>query len=687
MKDIKINKGIKLFVVFIISLNFGYSQVSNYEKIEKTGCHSFNYLNKDEVKTKKDKDIFVVYSDREDNQAYFDPYQQKKAKKQKLLTPYFVIDKKNNAYELVIADSSQIGKPKGIFSFLMSKKNHFKDAKGVEYIGWIPKENLLTYNQSYISTSNNKPLKYKVGNHSLKKLSEISKFIKEDSVLLFKDPLLKEVSPKKLAVNQTVYPYKYSRTGEAVLISNSPTIKDTITQITGWVPSSMINSVGQGKTYKMENSTGMVITQEECDTIKLSNQEIYSDYLYDLDAFRPEAKKDTANIINIPFYVWDHHHNKLINVKGNDILISEVDRFEEENKTINFHFIFNINDRNSIKPLINSLQNIWIYLSNNKNLKYSFSSICMGNGYSYILPKTNSFEDWLDFIQKIADRDNSLKKYRDLDLTQAISSSLSDATFLNKNFQTNFFIISGSNNLYNLNQQDKILRDMTLKSSIALFIQLDNKLDESYQNYLLYAKEVLAKLSYYRNSFIKNYIVDSDLVINNNTFKNIPAENSNLYIYDAPKNSLYNGGIVFPSINQSIEPASVSIAIDSILLNQSLIDKRLISSLKEYKSKLGVIWSKPSAPVKCFFKTDSLKVNIEKENLNEVLYRTALLNDSFVKPFQKGYELTKDKLIELIKNYRALLPNFTELNKDSRKILKNFTKGRLKKLIEDLKEK
>ncbi|SNQ45119.1 type VI secretion system protein TssR domain-containing protein [Cellulophaga lytica] len=666
-------KNIVTFAITFLSvvlLNTVYAQVFKYEKIEKVGYNSFNYPNGDAnaIKLKKDKSILVVYSDRSNNTSYTNRYSQFKKGSQPFLEPYIVINDKNDAYEVVLADSSLIGKPKGFFSFLVNRKHHFTDTKALNYIGWISKSNTLKHKNSLLSTINNKPLKYKVGISKTGGFYKLNTFFTGDSLFVYQDPFFKNPLDKKLVLNQTVYPYKYNETGNAVLVSNSPTINGAKTNIMGWVPTELIAPIGQGHVYNIALQSSN-IPLKECNNLLLSKDNIYASYLYNNTLNKPTEA--TNSLASIPFYIWNHKENKIINVKGNNILINDANRLERESKTINFHFIFNEDEKASIRPLINSLQNIGLFFPEHEDLNFTFSAISRSKNGSYILPKTTSFTKWVNFIQNIVEKmpvkeGTHTESY--LNLSQAIDASLANNFNTNKSFENNFFIIAGSSGNYNLDKQEHLIEKMALYSSKLLFVQLQNRSNESYQNNLLLAKEILSEASKNYNNHIENYIIDNNLTVSKNSLINLEAENSNIYVYDAPKNSLFNGGIIFPSINNSIEPKALSVAIDTILQRTLNTNNKLITSLNNYKSKLGVLKSKPSPFLKCMFNSDSLQINlVDKNNPNDIFYKNVQLNTATVNGYQKGYHMNKSEIVTLIENYRALLPRFSKSKLNSLK--------------------
>nr|BFF39910.1 hypothetical protein BACY1_17150 [Tenacibaculum mesophilum] len=307
--------------------------IGKYEKVKEVKTDRFNYLKK--AKTKHDASLKMVFSDREENSFYKGPYVQEKFKKKGLLTPLYVINEKENSYEVVVANPDQIGKPKGLFSMFYGDKFNFKDSEQVEYLGWIPTSNVIEYNHSFLETCNNKPIKYKVGTDKTLRLFDLKPYMEVDSVNVFKDPFFRTKSNKKLVSNQIVYPYKYDEKGKAVFVSDKPVLKDSISQTVGWIPSNLITRIGQSQVYVI-NDTDSLLAVSNKDTIQLTGEDVLSKYLY---TGYKNLKTDVTKDLIAPVHVWNHDKNKLINVKGNSFYTKEIKFMKEESKVVNFHFI------------------------------------------------------------------------------------------------------------------------------------------------------------------------------------------------------------------------------------------------------------------------------------------------------------------------------------------------------------
>lgn len=133
-------------------------------------------------------------------------------------------------------------------------------------------------------------------------------------------------------------------------------------------------------------------------------------------------------------------------------------------------------------------------------------------------------------------------------------------------FSNNVFVILGSKQTLSLHEQQ--LSWLATQPARLLFVQIDRASGTSYQDFLLQAKSILDSHSTKYIDHISNYIADSRLV-KTELFKNIEATDANLYLYDAPYNSLTVGGILFPKGRNRLESNALETALDSVLWQSS----------------------------------------------------------------------------------------------------------------------
>jgi len=552
------------FLSGIVTPVFG--QVKNYTTVKKRIKNSFNFEETNDKQGRQyiDESVYKVFSDRAENLVYLDAYSQKSGENQDFLTSYYVLGQKNDHLKIATADPEILGKPKGIFSFIFGDKYSFKEGKSVKYVGWIHKNNVIHYAHSKLSRCNYKPLRYVIGVHDVKTLYNSYKFVKKDTVHLFKDPLFKEKSVKKLMLNQFVYLYKYSVDKKAALVSNLATLqlKDSTARTMGWIPELLLKKIGQQQVYavnKVDSLSFLGKTKEDNEYI--SKGEIGDTFIFDVSKHHKKSKEATDSVwAAVPLSVWDHRDNKLINVDGEDVLIRKLKDIKRDNKKINFHYVFDCGKDLKKKQLLlmSSLQKIWILISSEEKYKgyeFTFSASSYGCGKFYALPITKSFSVWIDYLQSIfLDVNNEvITEVNTGGIAQCFEYAIKDIPA--QSFMNNIIMVSGEKRFFTPSNINEITQKLGETSSRIIFYQLESKVDDQHQDYILQSKDILSKVSTSHARFIRSFIVENDLIKNKNTFTNIPAVD-NIYLYDAPANSTYQGGITFPRINKILSATS-----------------------------------------------------------------------------------------------------------------------------------
>lgn len=480
--------------------------------------------------SQKDRSNLIVYSDRNGNQAYEDAYFQRKRGKQEIGVPYYIIDEENGNYSLVRADQDIIGKPKVFYSFLLSKKRHFKDPSKVEYAGWIPADNILMFDHAYIDKENNQPVKFRVGLTMPNRLLDMGRYFRGDTLCVFGEPLLKNKMEGGLLSGQIVYAYKYDKSKRSVLVSDCPTLDDDSRKVFGWVPSDLIAEVGQNRSFLLSNAhyTDSIpaLTQTH-DTLQIQEASLQSRILFDYAGnVRQSGLSESGHTdINIPVLVWNSRWNNLINIKGGNIHSSDIRRMEKENNLVNIHFLYFEHEQQRANMLCNTLQNMKMKLS--PDVQYRFTATCIsntGNRYSQVL---SDFSKWIDFIttdsiQFSTSRENS-------GLNSALSRIMN--TINGNVFDKNLFIILGSDQ--NLKINENLIARAGQKSASFLFVQTNRSYDTPYQDFVLQAKSTLDELSRQYVNHIANYIVD-DKLIKPELFRNLETDEANIFLFDVP---------------------------------------------------------------------------------------------------------------------------------------------------------
>ncbi|MCV6629605.1 MAG: hypothetical protein OIF50_07070 [Flavobacteriaceae bacterium] len=656
------------------------AQIKKYSKIDRVEYNTYNFTEKGDCRKeqKKDKRLYIVFSDQDENNAYMDHLGLQQGKKQKFLTAYYVIDQERDFLELVRFDPENLGKPKGLFSYLYTGKYNFKKPNPDNYVGWIHKDNLLHYSHPILNKSNFRPLQYLLGFDNVRTLYGAHQLIKKDSVPIYTDPKFKKRAKKSLNINQFVYVYKFNPTGNAALISNIDNMhaQDSTQRVMGWVSTKLIQEVGQRQAYHvLEKQTVVLAEKDKNRPYKISGKDIDKQMIFRRENLcKTEATDSTAIAVISPLKIWNHQNNKLINVKGGDLFLREIPLIKKEINHINFHLVFDCDPklRNKLKLQIASLQRIWLLIKEDeryKNYKFSFSASSFGCGYFYEYPKSYSFSSWIDYLQRVFNNDPGLrpKETNTEGIAKCFKSILSTSDF--KSFENNIVLIAGENKLnlplYDENGKPRIVNQnlvalLAQTSSRLLFYQLENKTSDAHQGYVLEAKKILNAVGTYYQDYIQNYMVENNMVKRTNVFLNLDDMGVNMFLYDAPEQSMYTGGIVFPTIGDKLLPNAFDVAMDSVMSKTIQSNKKLLSSLENNIDKLGFLRSKPADRMTKLVKRDQLYYKhvaiLPKINKGEVFLETAYLNLFKNNSIVSGQLFTKNEINTLIEAYKSVIP-------------------------------
>lgn len=668
---------------FMILAPSAWGQISTYRGIATLERQSYNYAPEKQPSStlKKNKELRVVYSDRAKNKAFTNAYAQRITQEQELGNAYYIVGEKNGYYELVQADSKSVGRPKGLFGFLYSARRHFKDSKSLTYIGWMPKSKLLLHNHAFVSVENHRPLRYCVGISDIKRLYGLHHFLKGDSLSVFADPGLKQELPQKIVMGEFVYIYKVDDTKRSVLVSDKATLDTSGRKILGWIPADLTAYVGQTHVFSISNLDASKFWTEELvehhreqsDSLTFCAGDLQGNLLFTQGrrqvqkTLNSDSTEQVQWAVNLPLSIWDHSKNKLINVKGGEIAVSAIRRIARGQKKLNVHLLFYQQEQAEVKRLINAFQNIALKTQPSK--VYTFSaSVISGSGNKYFLP-TDNFASWLDFLLG----DNSSKRNEQKGLQLALQHLV--GILKPDSFEDNLIFILGSNQEIRLHLE--LLTNLARCNASIALIQVQNKIGEDYQDFLLQGKELLEQYITQNNNYLARYIVNPALLKPSIFFDY--GTDASVYLLDVPRTSLAVGGIVFPSSGEHLSNIAVETVIDTLFSHLDKRNELLLASLVEYEKKLGVLRSQPSQAIVQLHQLSSQREqsldNIHRNSVGDTYHSPVWLPEHLLQDTKEGHLFSREELVDLLHNYRALLPSFTDsIGKADFKVLRKLYK-------------
>lgn len=646
------------FLVCLVITNAVTAQVKNSTTIATKTEKNVNTYDNEPQKEEEKSELKMVFSDRNDNNIYEGPFGSKVKSKVNLLLPMYVIDENKNYYEVVVADKKLVGKPKGTLSILRNKKNHFANAKEVQYLGWIKKDNLIEYSRAMQNQSNLKYVKYFVACNNLDNLFSSAVNVKKNVLPLKNDPNLESASKKNIKLNDFVYVYKINHTTNAAFVSNFDDImaKDTVNLKYGWVPLQYLNPIEDdwvvrlNSTDKLEFSSGKIVFK--------ANELYKNTFFINENQTNKPIKFDSSVKIMLPINIWNHEKNKITNLKGDDISINTIEKIATQSKTINFYYIFENNNstRQYLKKTLSTLQNLKLTTSNEQyaNYNFTYSFIAKGRPRSYYLIKSKSFSEWFELIEK------SVKYPEEITQENVLPNNDSNISQLlgpEASFENNFFILAGLNGSVNTVLPDNF-RKMAENNSKLLFIIFGNENTSDSQDFILQSKMYLNEASNANKKNIQNYFVDPKLIVKNDEFT-YNGEYDNAFIYDAPLKSNFNGGIIFPKLNSELTPETINKAIDSVIIKTIKTNNGLLKSLTQYKNEFSFLRSQPSQKINDLIRTDSDEEKKDKYIAKNYVNETYVIKtkDSLkgILEDQINILLTETEIRQLLENYRELI--------------------------------
>lgn len=660
------------FICLLVT-NGVFSQVKNSTSvIEKTGKTVNTYDNEKQKESEKSQ-LKLVFSDRSDNNIYEEPYGAKVNNKASILSPMYVINEDKNYYEVVVADKKLIGKPKGTFSVLRSKKNHFSNAKEVQYLGWIKKDNVIEYSRAMQNQVNLKYVKYFVASNTLDNLFSSSKNVQKSALLLKNDPNLESASKKNIKLNDFVYVYKINKTNNSAFVSNFDDVmpKDTTNLKYGWVPLQYLNPIEDNLVVKLNPTDTLQFSSGKINF--LANELYKNTFFVNENQSSEPIKFENTSKISLPINVWNHDKNKITNLKGDDISIKTIEQIALESKNINFYYVFENNNatKQYLKRTLSALQNLKLTTNSElyRNYNFTYSFVAKGKSRSYYLIKSQSFSQWFDLIEKsIKTPDEILKENILPNNNTNISQFLNSET----NFENNFFILTGLEGSIN-NVLPDSFNILAKNNAKLLYIIFRNENNSDNQDFILQSKMYLSEASNANKRNIQNYYVDPKLIAKNDEFI-YNGDVDNDYIYDAPLKSNFNGGIIFPKLGGELTPETINKAIDSVISKTIKTNNALLKSLTQYKNEFSFLRSQPSGIINNLVQNypgkDSLNTEIPKNYKSETFVINAkdTLNSNLEN--KVNVLLTESEIKQLIENYRELISKeYTNANIDKVEIL------------------
>lgn len=585
------NKPLIPILLGVLLLISSCGPVHRFTRVKKTPReYSLNYCGEDTKAPKTDlnKEPWIVYSDRAENQTYNNAGGKVKAKDVDYLDPFLVIGTKNKGEYLKLINYTP--------DIL---KNGKLDYKKAEYYGWIHKSKLLLNQQSVTDINSGKKNKMLAVFADTLSINEPEKYFAVDSLKLYKD-LDQKSQAGTISPYSVIYQLKQSTDGTMTLVAKKPYIKaETVKEdVLGWVDNSLIKDIGTGlhvnlqtipleaKHFFINKSEEIPVTEDISDVSRMLCEQ------YKTIRFNPVSSYSTKDSLvafrtRMALPVFDYSNNYIFNVNGNQISHKQFRNIAKGLKKINISFVFDGGDQTiaQFPQIVNALQNLQpLFEQSDEYYTYQFNCVMTFDETGKIFHPlhTGLTSDYSEIVNFLSDKANMKDKLRAIKLPRNSWPALRKAVecFDKHRDATNLIVLIGDKRLTN-SGIDSTFTNRILKNNCRIVgFQVYAGEGDDYNNFVLDIEDMINS---YADGMIKtkrNILVSPEQIKRINYYEQV-GELKNSYRLDFPANSITQGALFFPQKNESLPMEILTNNVDTII--QQI--KQDNNSITQYMSK------------------------------------------------------------------------------------------------------
>lgn len=582
----------RFIYIYLFSILFtSCGPVNYFTRIKKIPReYSFNYCGETIKAPSSDinKEMWVVFSDRDENHTYQNPGGKVKFKKANFLEAFFVIKEKGDYLKLVKYD------PSIIENDLLSTK--FKDRDKAEYYGWIHKSKVVLNKYSTTDISSSFQDKSIIMISDTTSINNLNLYLNNDSIKVFKDPQL-TTEQGLMGMYNIVFPLKYSNDRKKILISHKQKIHpdSASTDIAGWIHSSLIQNIGQRLFVSKKSihpSHFLFTDKTRVDTIHINDSIIESLNLYTRNYDKVLKNSPATSFLEIdsafklkirlPMSIVDQSNNYIFNVNGDKIYFNQFKKLEKDLNQFNIVFVFESKKGiiENFSAMINVIQNLQPFFEQTENINYNYGAVLAVGSKTYNITSmlkvrelTPNYQELLEFL---ISESEIIDRYAPIP-TRATWRGVRRATEMlspHKN-ETNLLVILGESG-YAENVDSTLVKKISDLNTRILGFQLHGSEDNEGNNFVLQVENLI---NYYadRNKTTKrDKIVFTNQLNNNNRYREVAK---NVYALDYPARSMSQGWVLFPE-KGSLTPLDIlASTVDSIVCEINADNANIIDNL------------------------------------------------------------------------------------------------------------
>lgn len=625
----------------------------------------------------KNREPWVVVSDRANNNVFMDKGDAKSPKEIKFLEPLLVIKYNPRKVLVKVAEYN----PDALLQKL--------SVKSVKTYGWIPADQLLLWTNSIKNSANGFNIKAILTPNNSNILKNGEKYLRNDSVVVYDSPNLTQESKAKLPIGQLVYIYKKAEDGKRFLLGKSPSVKiDSIKgNLYGWVNSNMVSIWGDksglriSPDYKVTNENDLSIkkvsSSSNMETSFSVSEAIDRKPLENIISTTPLDPKE-ANNGKFLTNALDYSNNFIYNILGQPLYYPQYREIITKSKNLNIIFTVDASSDNeqNIAVAKTGLQDLSLKL---KKIPY-FRNIKFG----IVLYKNNSCGENVAASELSADP-QVISKYIDKQLVLMRCSGyggqpmqdgmeMAGRVLMPHKDDTNIVVLVGANSTYQNNMGGAISSLSAARARIISY-QTYSGMSEASNNFVLLSENLITSTGKNIADIEKSRIADQAMVLNKNNYS-LQQQEEGLFSLDYPKRSMWQGFVIYPKKGEFNSNALLSKSLDTMIMQATEQNILLEKSLTEYfKSPIA----NTKTEIKPNFRSEYSDVPVPlpaETSLQFVKYNNPFLaRGTYSDDFKNYYPIVDKGILVSEQEYKRLRELYLEIYQETTPFSNNFSQS------------
>ena len=530
---------------------------------------------------------WIVFSDREDNYTTTAPGGSLIMKKIGFMEPFYVSKEENGYLKLIKYKAGMI------------RGRKITDKRSAISYGWIAKSKLLLWQRAFSNQKTGYAEKA-IGIVNGKNPLTEPKFYYDttDSILVYNTPELKD-RRTKVRLHEIAYIFKKSEDGKKYLIgSDDQLVADTaLKSIYGWVSASAVHSWGD-RLYITSVKPGNYDNDDSTATAIKSS--ISKGTAFVVDPLLPRenlilrsvpivSDDDGAYSVGIATDVYNKKDNKILTINGSALSYQDYVKLRKNRNKVNVIFVVDGGSPMTkyFSGMTNTISSFESIMGDfGKGTKVNFGGVvyrgesgCSLPGI-FVSPIQDDYRKLMTFLANQAK--NTIRcngEVTEEPVFGAIKAGLN--LFKGKKNETNLIILVGSTGTSggtDNSQINALSEQIALADARVLALQVYSDFNSSFNDFVIQSRKLVSESAIRSAEYRKNIMVKGEGLKSFQPY-NTSLQDSISYYLDYPKNSLIQGGVVFPTKGSVNSNQSMTIALRRFVKETSFDIYNHISSL------------------------------------------------------------------------------------------------------------